>query len=308
MSSIQIINSVRRRIKKYLKIIKVRFLSWIINIVDFIFPFIKVDHEFKHTESIVKTVSKCAYIVNPLETLEEVSSFIFEEKTGVYMRFGDGDVFLALGKDELYQQSRQDIKEEMIEALELKGSSVLKTSMIHSNAYGKTDEMFEGNHLVDDDFAFDILKSTFQYYVGYRIYSHIALHYTATYYPMKANLFLKLLKQKTVLFIGNETTPTNKKDLLFGNVPHIKTPTRNSYDRINEIENEALLELSKLTSFGVVVVAMGCSGRILMKRIYKRNYNVFLFDFGSLLDGICGNDTRLWLKEISSNYEFLDGL
>ena len=40
---------------------------------------------------------------------------------------------------------------------------------------------------------------------------------------------------------------------------------------------------------------MGCSGRALQKRLWNNLDNVFLFDFGSLMDAICGWPTRQWI-------------
>jgi len=40
---------------------------------------------------------------------------------------------------------------------------------------------------------------------------------------------------------------------------------------------------------------MGCPGRILQKRILKKGYRVYLFDFGSLLDALNNDNTRLWI-------------
>ena len=41
---------------------------------------------------------------------------------------------------------------------------------------------------------------------------------------------------------------------------------------------------------------MGCSGRVLAKRLYNNVENIFLFDFGSLMDILCGWDTRAWIS------------
>src|SRR4030095_15025233 len=101
---------------------------------------------------------------------------------------------------------------------------------------------------------------------------------------------------QTILFIGNETTPEEIVKKLFGAVKHVKTPAENAYDKIDVIEKEAESILKSQES-GVVIISMGCSGRILMKRLYKKNYDFFFFDFGSLLDGICGNKTRTWLRK-----------
>jgi len=46
----------------------------------------------------------------------------------------------------------------------------------------------------------------------------------------------------------------------------------------------------------VIVLAMGCSGRPLQKRILKKGYNVYIFDFGSLLDAFNNNDSRAWIR------------
>ena len=41
---------------------------------------------------------------------------------------------------------------------------------------------------------------------------------------------------------------------------------------------------------------MGCSGRALMKRLWNKFDKVFFFDFGSLLDALCGWNTRAWIE------------
>ena len=41
---------------------------------------------------------------------------------------------------------------------------------------------------------------------------------------------------------------------------------------------------------------MGCSGRVLQKRLYNNHDNIFVFDFGSLMDALCGWNTRAWIE------------
>lgn len=163
--------------------------------------------------------------------------------------------------------------------------------------------MFVGNHLSTDKTANGLLQYVFPFFVGYQIYSPIALHYAATYYPTVANNFLKELKKQTILFIGNKNTPEEIVAKLFGGVKHIKTPEKNSYDAIDVIAKEAESILQNEKQFGVIIISMGEGGRILIKRLYKNNYNVYYFDFGSLLDGICGDQTRTWLKKADIDYE-----
>lgn len=213
------------------------------------------------------------------------------------MRFGDGDVYLAAGKKDMLQLPSAVLSGEMKEAFLLKGEHIFKALAIHSDRYNREQEMFVGN-LMHCDYTNDyIIRLCYPYFTGHRIYSAVALHYMAAYHPDVTNDFLRFLKSKTVLFIGNETIKPEVIETLFGNVSHIKTAGKNAYDGIDTIESEAIELLQRQTDFGVVIVAMGCSGRVLMKRLMHQRFPVFYFDFGSLLDGICGNITRPWLKQ-----------
>ena len=74
------------------------------------------------------------------------------------------------------------------------------------------------------------------------------------------------------------------------------TPAKNSYDEIDRIEEECLVKLAGIDGYKIVVTSMGCSGRALQKRLWNKQDNIFLFDFGSLMDAICGWGTRDWIN------------
>jgi hypothetical protein len=280
---------------------KVLFFS----LLDKYFPFIYNTHSRKYTEVVMTEIERSASVVSPLETLKTIENIIAQKKRGAYMRFGDGDVNLATGRDDSFQRKGNRLQEEMIESFSLKGPGILKALVIHSEAFGYENEMSHGNHLVPDKKAIELLRQVYPFFVGHRIFSPVALHYISTYSPAIANNFLKLVKNETILFIGNENIRDENIRKLFNEVTHVKTPSENAYDKIDAIEKEAEGILKTQEKFGVVILAMGCSGRILMKRLYKKNYNIFLFDFGSLLDGICGNNSRTWLKKTKIDYEVL---
>ena len=281
----------------------------LIRAFDFCLPFVRKGHMEECREEIARTASKTAFIVSPMDTLDELELWIEQRKKGLYLRFGDGDIVLSLGKRSHLQKADQNLAKEMKEALLIKGEDVFKCLMIHSELFGKSEFMSLGNHQNSDSYAFAFFKETFEYFVGYRIYSHVALHYGATYHVRRTNSFLKKLKKDTRVFVGNEAIPRTVINRLFGDVPHIKTPSEDSYYGIDEVESRLIQELEKTDGFCVVCIAMGCPGRILMKRIWSKGYNVFLFDFGSLLDGICGYQTRTWLRKTTIDYaELLAGL
>src|SRR3954449_4076690 len=80
--------------------------------IDMCFPFIYKIHTEKFTGSVIEKISRSAYIVPPLETLKIIETFIEERRMGAYMRFGDGDVYLALGKKDMLQASTKKLSEE----------------------------------------------------------------------------------------------------------------------------------------------------------------------------------------------------
>ena len=145
-------------------------------------------------------------------------------------------------------------------------------------------------------------ENTFEIFNQYRLKTHKqSFHFSSILFSFE--IFLKSFNP---VFVGNETVPANIVELLFDKTQHIKTPAQGSYKDIDRIEQETVTALKQRgRQFDVVVVAMGCSGRALEKRILK-NYSssVFLFDFGSLLDILCGSNTRAWmdLTKLPENY------
>ncbi len=57
------------------------------------------------------------------------------------------------------------------------------------------------------------------------------------------------------------------------------------------------------SEYSVVVTSMGCSGRAMQKKIWDNHDNYFLFDFGSLMDALCGWETRAWIEMSNFNRE-----
>ncbi|MGV3547971.1 MAG: GT-D fold domain-containing glycosyltransferase [Pedobacter sp.] len=284
----------------------------LINIVQEIFKLIlKIKPVKRKLEDILfaeklEEASNSITIVSPLDTLNKIKETIAKEQQGCYMRFGDGDVFLLNKQADLYQKASEKLSTEMKEAFAMSGSSIYKSLSIHSKAFGYEKEMYLGNHLVSDAYATYLLQTSYPYFIGHQIYSPVALHYAATYHPALANEFLKILKSKTFLFIGNKHIKREVLEKLFGQeIQIVGTPDNNAYTAMDDVEQQASSILANSANFGVVVIAMGCSGRVLMKRLTLLKKNIFLFDFGSLLDGLNGVESRTWLKKEEIDYQLL---
>ena len=235
------------------------------------------------------------------ETLEKITEIIKNKQKGAYLRFGDGDITLALGQGELLQGANIRLKNEMQQALSLNGPTILKTLPLYCRELNGFERgMFPGNHEAPYAWCLDILHKAKPLW-GSKItdvYSHAALHFAACENPALAINFLKFLKDSSCcMLIGNKDIPVHIRDLLFGpQCIFVATPPSQSYNEIDRIEQECLQKFPKNNEYKIIVTAMGCSGRALQKRLWYKLENVFLFDFGSLLDALCGWNTRAWIE------------
>ena len=281
---------IKKRIKKRIKqILKSLSFKYIYN-------------EFKQ-EIIFETID-LVKIQSTDYTLNSIEYCISNNERGVYMRFGDGDVFLLNNISDSSQTANEFLATEMLEAFRVNDVNVFKSLAIHSNLFGFEEGMFDGNHKNTDSLSLNLLQSTYMYFIGQKIYSPVALHFIASQNPKRANTFLKTLKLKTKMFIGNQDISSSTIKMLFGNVKCIKTPSLNAYNEIDRIYTESIEEIKRFDDFGVVVIAMGCSGRPLMKRLFNNSaQSFFLFDFGSLIDGFEGVNSREWLSVNNINYK-----
>lgn len=238
------------------------------------------------------------------DTLNSIKNIIQKEQSGAYLRFGDGDFFLANNQNDKLQYATTNIATEMRQTISINGPHILKSIPLYCDKYKMNEPgMFSGNHLISNQFADQLLSIATKYW-GQPItdvYSHAALHYTAIHDVPTCISFLHFLKKtKNKLLIGNENVPDDILRLLFENYKYIPTPDKNAYEQINEIEN-TFKNLIDNSTYTVVITFMGCSGRILQKRIWNSYKNVFLYDFGSLMDGLCGWKTRGWIKLTNFN-------
>ena len=250
----------------------------------------------KHVIDLEKVLTESVKIVSTEDTLAEIKKTIEEKKRGAYQRFGDGDIFLLNGKDEQLQRSDPKLAIEMQEAFMINSGTIHKSLPIHSHLFGFDPGMEDGNHLIKDYLALNFLKSVESYFVGKRIYSAVALHYSASHNRKTCIDFLLFLKAQNPIFVGNAELPQTLLQKLFG-YKIIGTPNSNSYSEIDQIDNELSSLLKKEEIFKVVVIAMGCAGRILQKRILKKGFNCYMFDFGSLLDAFAGLESREWIRK-----------
>lgn len=238
-------------------------------------------------------------VVPSRETLKEAERYISSQIPGAFLRFGDGDICLLNGLNDLLQKPSPELQKEMKEAFHQSGVGIMKSAPLNCEMLGYEKGMEFGKHKRENAVCLEFLRSTFPFFIGHRIHGTGALHYCAEFETDCCIDFLKFLKGNNPILVGNEDIPTDISRNFIGAKKHIPTPCTNAYSCIDDIEKRILSELST-EMFQLVIVAMGCSGRVLSKRILKHQKRVFLFDFGSLLDAISGWDSRTWIKKMDS--------
>jgi len=239
---------------------------------------------------------KNVYIKSSVETINKIKNTIRKKQKGAYMRFGDGDVYLMLGLNDMLHKGNKKMAKEMKEAIKLNIGILHKGLAIHSKLFGYEPGMENGIHLISNKDALKYLSVSHKYLNIKKLVTPVALHQLARFHENGCISFLRFLNSTNPIFVGNQNIKSEIIKKLFGNI-HIKTPLRDSYNEIDRIENELIQILeNNRKEFRVVVVAMGCPGRILQKRILKKGYQVYLFDFGSLLDAFNGDETRAWIS------------
>lgn len=243
-----------------------------------------------------------------IDTLNTIRKIILNQEKGVYLRFGDGDVYLANGMDDSLQTNNLFLRFEMEQAFSLNGPNVLKCLPLHCREMGGYEEgMNEPNHQRPYEWCKEILSFSKPIWNGdiEDVYSMTALAHSAVSNPDFCIDFLKFLKsQKVALLIGNSNIPKHVRDILFGpDCLFIPTPPQNSYSEIDRIERECIEWVKKKKGYKVIVTSMGCSGRALQYRLWTQLDDVFLFDFGSLMDAICGWMSRQWMDVNLSHFE-----
>ena len=241
----------------------------------------------------LKATSK---FINAEETLNEIRRTISNRKAGGYFRFGDGDINLLMGKNDMLHDSTSELSKGMKRAFKLNVGENFVGLPVYSEFFGFEKGMRPGVHLVSDLEAKKYFSAV-QHLINSNVYyNSFALHIAAVQNQPLCIDILKFIREQNPIFIGNNNIKTSVFEVLFGN-EFIPTPSNNSFSAIDKIESRLLEILDKnKTCYRLVVVAMGCPGRILQSRILQKGRNVFFFDFGSLLDAFNGYNSRDWIE------------
>jgi hypothetical protein len=253
--------------------------------------------------------SKSTTIISSQKTLDKVEELLRNRQKGIYLRFGDGDIFI-LKKIGTHRNQQHDKKlsAELEEAICLSGEGVVKSIAIHSKKFGIDDYMEPGIHERPDWEAERFLLLSYKYFIGSPIYSPVALHYQIIYNRSAAIRFFNILRSFEPIFVGSNNNQTDiVKSSLNSNV-FIKTPHRSGYDEVDRIESEIVRALDvRGKSYDVVVFSCGSTAKSLIKRLYlDSERDLFLFDLGSVIDLFHGRMAWTWVRKSGIDQNYID--
>lgn len=254
--------------------------------------------------------------VNCINTLKSINNFIKNKKSGMYLRFGDGDFNLAENMDDLLAKANNNLKELMLQSMSIRDDRVMMCIPHHCKEINTLEEgMYPGNH----EYAYHYIERFLKILkkrtnnLPYKIYTNVALSYCSVYYPELVVELHKQIKQYDIIYIGNFIYSDDFLKKLFGNnINRINTNSNNAFDQLNFVMNELnklIQEKFKNFEYYIIIIAAGCASRAFSSIIYTNffinNPNFFLFDYGSLLDYLYGLNTRAYMELMPPNKSYI---
>src|SRR4051812_37210181 len=104
-------------------------------------------------------------IASPWETLDACRRCMESKVTGIYLRFGDGEINVLEGGNTIVKKGTPAFAAEMKEFFPLEGPGVLKPLPLHPRRFGFWPGMKPGVHEVSDEWAEGMLARIFPYFI-----------------------------------------------------------------------------------------------------------------------------------------------
>lgn len=252
-------------------------------------------------------------MINSSKICEKIIQIMTAKEKGVTARFGDGDLYLADGSFDINQQATDGIKKEMIETIGINDSNYMRFLPLVQHQYGGIEPgMTRKDFIMAQRLCENLCRSAQKHWKGpmNQVYNAYYIAYMACYKPQELiNFFLTVgTLSDMVIFVGNEKANTHIFRKLWSKTykHHIKTPEKNAYSVLDDIEKKTIKFLKENSEkYILIIAALGCSGRILGKRLWQSDFtNFFYLDFSSLIDAYDGKVTRRWIRETFGKSQF----
>jgi hypothetical protein len=246
--------------------------------------------------------------------VKSILEFIVYKRSGMYLRFGDGDFNLAENKDDMLARANPLLQKCMLNSMTIRDENVMICVPHHCKEIATVEVgMYPGNHEYPVDYVerfLRILQTNTQVFPE-KIYTNVALSYCSVHYPDMVIQLHKELKTNKILYLGNYIYSDIFLNKLFGDtITRINTNHNNAFHDHDRIIAEVDLYMKENSStFFVVIIAAGCASRALASILYEKyllkGISFFFFDYGSLLDYLYGFNTRAYMGLMPPKKEYI---
>lgn len=236
-------------------------------------------------------------ILSTTESLIRIIDTISLYERVFFTRYGDNDIMMMSGTDlygkklgnKRYGGNRTlwtpELQKEMQESFTIKDPRFLKgVSASWDKEPGMRDGLF-----ANFNYKGKLETKIAQFTDEQEFLIPILFHYLITFKPELFDLFInKYVRHHKILFIGSVKKETAEKVL--GKVDYVKTPAHGAYETIDKWWVNVLKALEKEPK--VIIPCCGQASRIIQKRLWEMDLNVWSFDLGSMFDPIEDNNSR----------------
>lgn len=247
-----------------------------------------------------------------LVTINKIIDIMTNNGRGAYVRIGDGDLNIMMGKNDMLNSFNKSSSRELKECLNIEDENFLIGVILLCNKYKLLeDRMWPGNHEWPE-YRCDYFYNYMSKIIGKQLttyYSAVAFNYYITTHSEKSIQYMTKLRNlclnNEVIFIGNKNINKDIVELYFGdNFNFIECPIKESYNVIDNIENKLETLLKHNDIYKIVIICAGITTRCIIKRIWKNktiNCKYFLLDFGSIIDALSGLTSRQYIIDTKFN-------
>lgn len=227
------------------------------------------------------------------ETFHTLCDLLDKHKKVYYSRFGDGDIFIMMGRSQANHEYSKNLAEEIRQSLSVKHPQYLRGLQInYPHEKGMTKGLFERYYYNDEmrDFVVETLKlsSSVIFESGW------FPNYYSVFKPSDMNRFLdQYIRPRKKMFIGSVPEPEIQK--LFGHIDYyVQIPRKNAYATIDQWWPEILRDVDHVE---LVLPAAGMATRVITKRLWELDKKIHCIDLGSIVDAVSSfPSSRKWIK------------
>jgi len=227
------------------------------------------------------------------ETYQTLCNLLRTNKKVYYSRFGDGDLFIMMGRNQANHDYSEELAAELRASLTVEHPQFLKGLPVNfPKERGMTKGLFEWFYFNDELAEFVIKKIPLTYPAVFE--SSWFPNYYSVFKPVDLSQFMDwFIRPRKKMFIGS--VPPEDIQKLYGKIDcYVQLPRKNAYSTIDTWWPEILRNID---SVEVVLPAAGMATRVIAKRLWDLNKEVHCLDLGSIVDAVSSfAPSRKWIK------------